>query len=274
MISHILIPTDFSPVATNALNFAIDLAKKTGAGLHVLHVKHIPVMDASFPAETYQLYIDEIEKAAMQGMDELENTVLKPAGIKYNMHTVMGFVNDEVQQFVKKNNIDLIVMGTTGATGLQEILIGSNAASVVAKSEVPVFIIPPSAKHADFKHILYSSDYNEPEFPAVSRLIYFADLYHSKITVLHVKTEYDFYMNAERNFFKRNKENISHHDITVVNMEKIDTTEAIDKLIDEKQVDMLVLAKHNRSWFDRLFHRSFSKRMTFHTRVPLLVLNK
>jgi nucleotide-binding universal stress UspA family protein len=81
-------------------------------------------------------------------------------------------------------------------------------------------------------------------------------------------------MNTERNFFKRNRENISHHDITVVNMDKIETTDAINQLIDEKKVDLLVLAKHNRSWFDRLFHRSFSKRMSFHTKIPLLVLNK
>jgi nucleotide-binding universal stress UspA family protein len=274
MITHILIPTDFSAVANNALSYAIDLAKKTGAQIHVLHVKHVPVMDASFPAETYQIYLDEIDKAAKMGMEELEKNILETSGVKYDLQTVMGFVHDELQHFVKRHDIDLIVMGTTGASGLQEIFIGSNAASVVSKSEVPVMVIPHLAKPSDFKHLLYASDYNEPEFPAVSRLIYFADLFHSKITVLHVKTEYDFYMNSERNFFKRNKDNISHHDITVVNMDKVETTDAINQLIDEKQVDLLVLAKHNRSWFDRLFHRSFSKRMAFHTKIPLLVLNK
>jgi len=194
MITHILIPTDFSAVANNALSYAIDLAKKTGAQIHVLHVKHVPVMDASFPAETYQIYLDEIDKAAKMGMEELEKNILKTSGVKYDLQTVMGFVHDELQHFVKRHDIDLIVMGTTGASGLQEIFIGSNAASVVSKSEVPVMVIPHLAKPSDF--------------------------------------------------------------------------------IDEKQVDLLVLAKHNRSWFDRLFHRSFSKRMAFHTKIPLLVLNK
>lgn len=274
MITHILIPTDFSSVADNALEFAIDLCKKTGAKAHVLHVKHIPVMDATFPAETYQLYLDEIEKAASEGLAKLEANKLKPSGVNYQLHSTIGFVNDEVQAAVHKFNIDLVVMGTTGASGLQEILIGSNAASVVGKSEVPVFVIPPSAKHAAFKHILYSTDYNEPEFPSVSRLIYFADLYQSKITVLHVKTDFDMYFNAEQNFFKRNKENISYPDITIVNMEKTETTEAINKYVNEKGVDMVVLAKHNRNWFDRLFHRSLSKKMTYHTSVPLLILTK
>ncbi len=274
MITNILLPTDFSAPALNALNFAIDICNKTNAKLHVLHIKHIPVLDASFPAETYQLYLDEIEKTTSEGLQNLENDVLKKSNVKYELNTAIGFVNDEVQAYVKNNNTDLVVMGTKGASGLQEILIGSNTASVVGKSEVPVFVIPPSAVHADFKHILYSTDYNEPEFPSVSRLVYFAELYKSKITVLHVKTDFDLYFNSERNFFVRNKSNITYPDITVVNMEKTETSDAINKYVDEKGVDMVVLAKHNRSWFDRLFHRSFSKQMTYHTKVPLLVLNK
>jgi nucleotide-binding universal stress UspA family protein len=106
MITRILIPTDFSAVANNALNFAIDLAKKTGAHIHVLHVKHVPIMDASFPAETYQNYLDEIDKAAKKGMEELEKNMLKTSGVKYDMQTVMGFVNDELQYFVKKYDVD------------------------------------------------------------------------------------------------------------------------------------------------------------------------
>ncbi len=274
MITNILIPTDFSEVANNALDFAVDLCRKTGAMAHILHVKHIPVMDATFPAETYQIYLDEVQKASAEGLAKIEADILKTSGIRYKLHATMGFVNDEIQSFVNKNEIDLIVMGTTGASGLQEILIGSNAASVVGKSEIPVFVIPPSAKHSDFRHILYSTDYNEPEFPSVARLIYFADLYKAKITVLHVKTEFDMYFDSEKNFFNRNKENISYPDITIVNMDKVETTDAINKYIEEKGVDMVVLAKHNRSWFDRLFHRSLSKKMTYHTKVPLLVLNK
>ena len=274
MISTILIPTDFSEVAGNALTFAIDLAKKTGAQLHVLHVKQVPVLDTSFPTDTYQLYINEIEKAAQEGIQKLETDTLKPSGIKYAVHSVIGFVNDEILHFVKTNPVDMILMGTTGASGIQELLIGSNAASVIARSEVPVLVIPPSAKHSEFKHILYASDYSEPEFPAFSRLVYMAELFHARISVLHVKSDADRYFSAANNFFARNKQHISVDDITIVNTEGKEIADAINSFIDEKNVDMLVLAKHNRSYFDRLFHRSLSKRMAYHTKVPLLVLHK
>ncbi|AMS27226.1 hypothetical protein AEM51_09570 [Bacteroidetes bacterium UKL13-3] len=274
MINNILLPTDFSEVANNALRYAIELCKKTESKLHLFHIKSIPVMDASFPAETYQLILQEMEEATKVGFEKLETAYLKSSGITFELHTATGFVNDEVISFSKSNNIDLIVMGTTGASGLQEILVGSNSASVIGKSEIPVLVIPPAYSYTEPKHILYSSDYNEPEFPAVSRLMFFAELFDSKVTVLHISTEFDKYFDSENNFFARNKKHIKHENITVVNKANTEVTEAIEKFIAEHQVDMLVMAKHSRSFFDRLFHRSLSKQMAYHTKIPLLVLHK
>jgi hypothetical protein len=104
--------------------------------------------------------------------------------------------------------------------------------------------------------------------------MYFAELFDARVTILHVKTSYDKYFDAEHNFFVRNKSNISHEDITIVNKENMEVTDAIEKQIEENHVDMLVMAKHSRSFFDRLFHRSLSKKMAYHTKIPLLVLYK
>ena len=62
MINAILLPTDFSDVANNALEYAVKLSEKCGSELHILHIKQIPIADPSFPAEAYQIFIDEIEK--------------------------------------------------------------------------------------------------------------------------------------------------------------------------------------------------------------------
>ena len=186
----------------------------------------------------------------------------------------MGFVNDEVKDFSEKNNIDLIIMGTTGASGIQEVLVGSNASSVVAKSQIPVLVIPPSSTYHELKQIVYSSDYNEPEFPAVSRLIYFAELYDANISVLHVKNEADKFFDSANNFFVRNKHNISYEKIKMVKLPEGDVMDKINEFVMTEHADMLVMAKHNRTFFDRIFLRSISKHMTYHTKIPLLVLNK
>ena len=274
MINRILVPTDFSEVAVNAVDFAISLSSKIGAELHVIHINPVPVADINFPQETYQLYMDELNKESLEKITHMKKELLLPSGVKFVTDTMMGFVTDEIQKYVKDNNIDLIIMGTTGASGMQELLIGSNTASVVGKTHIPVFVIPPSAKLESFKHILYTSDFSEPEFPAMSRLVYFAELFGSKITVLHSKSESDKYFNVEDNFFVKNRQQIEHEHITLETLDNVDITDAINKYVDQHHVDMVVMAKHNRNWFDRIFHRSLSKRMTYHTKVPLLVLNK
>lgn len=274
MINKILIPTDFSPVSENALNYALQVAEKSGASLHILHVKQVPMIDATYPADTYQLYAAEMDELEEDNQKKLETSLLGKTAVKYTFFSTMGFVADEVVNHAGEHGIDLIVMGTTGASGIAELLVGSNAASVIGKALVPVLIIPPAHVYRNINHILYSTDFNEPEFPAVSRMMFFAELYDAKVSVLHVKTEYDKYFNSENNFFVRNKEQFSKNEINIINIKEGDVSEIIDQYVDELSIDLLVMAKHNRSFFDRLFHRSLSKKMAYHSKVPLLVVNK
>jgi nucleotide-binding universal stress UspA family protein len=275
MINKILVPTDFSEVANNALNYALNLAKKINAEVSILYIKNIPLVDNSYPNAIYQTYLAEIEEYTTKNFEKLKTSVLDNSGVKYNTQSSFGFINDEIQDFVSNNNIDFIILGTTGTSGLEEILIGSNAASVVAKSHVPVLVIPPGAKFNEIKNIVYSSDFNEPEFPSLSRLAYFADLYDAAISILHVKSENDKYFDIENNFFVKNKDQIALNNWKVESVEdKGGIIDSINLFIEEKHTDLLVMAKHNRSFFDRIFHRSLSKQMAYHTKIPLLVLNK
>ncbi len=274
MINAILIPTDFSEVANNAIQYAVELAKKCNAHIHIFHAKQIPIADPAFPAEAYQLYVDEIARTEKEGFEHLKNGILNNVGLTVSFHSSTGFVADEILDYASNNNIDLVIMGTKGATGMAEVFIGTNAASVIDKAHLPVLVIPPGFKYKNIEHIIYATDYNEPEFPSVSRMMFFAELYDARVTVLHAKTEVDHYFNAEGNFFNRNLENFSHKKIAVINLNNKDASSAIEDWVDTQHADFLVLAKHNRNFFDRLFHRSLSKQMAYHSKVPLLVLNK
>jgi nucleotide-binding universal stress UspA family protein len=274
MISKIVVPTDFSPPAMQALTYAIELAKKFNSGLNILHINQVAMVDSTIPAETYQMFVKEIEDQTTVQFNKLEEELLKNSGLVYSMHSRYGFVAEEVCDFSQKHDADLIVMGTTGASGAAEVLFGSNAASVVSKSVIPVMVIPKNSEYKELKRIVYATDYNEPEFPSMLRLVYFAEQYDCPLDVLHVKSESDRYFNADNNFFKKNASNISYQNINFIQLEKADVIQSINHYVDENHVDLLVMAKHNRNFFDRLFHRSLSKQMAFHTRIPLLVLVK
>lgn len=274
MINAILVPTDFSKPALNALKYAIGLCKKAGASLQIIHINHVALVDASMPAETYQMFVNEIEQAAKENIEKLEHDVLKDSGVNYKIHTRYGFIGDEVCSFADANNIDLIVMGTTGASGIAELLIGSNAATVIGKSHVPVLIIPPTIAYKPITKIVYATDFNEPEFPAVMRLVFYAELYDCELEIIHVKTDYDHYFNAENNFFNKNKSNLTYPKLKFKTLPQGDVVNSINTYIIENNADLLVMAKHNRNFFDKLFHRSLSKQMAYHTNLPLLILYK
>jgi nucleotide-binding universal stress UspA family protein len=274
MISKIVVPTDFSAPAKQAMDYALALSKRLNAEIQILHINQVAMVDASMPAETYQMFIKEIEDQTTEQFAKLEQEVLKGSGLKYSMHSRYGFVAEEVCDFAQKHEADLIVMGTTGTSGAMGVLFGSNAASVVSKTTVPVIVIPKDTQFKDLTRIVYATDYNEPEFPAMMRLIYFAEQFDCPLDILHVKSDHDRYFNSENNFFKKNRGKISYPNIHFVELEKGDIIQSINGYVDEKQVDMLVMAKHNRNFFDRLFHRSLSKQMAFHTHIPLLILVK
>ena len=272
MISKIIVPTDFSEPASKALAYAIGLAQKTKASLHILHVNQVAMVDATMPAETYQVFVNEIESATSEAFNEIEQTMLKAADLEYTFKSTYGYVSEEICDYALQQEADLIIMGTTGASGVAEILVGSNAASTVAKSPVPV--IPKQLGFTDYTRIVYATDYNEPEFPALMRLIFFAELFDCRLDVIHVKSDADRYFNAANNFFKKNKEKISYPNIHYIELEKGDVVQTINHYVDENKADLLVMAKHNRNFFDRLFHSSLSKKMAYHTKIPLLVLVK
>jgi hypothetical protein len=275
MINKILIPTDFSEVANNALQYAIQLAKKTHAEIHILYVKNIPIMDNSFPNNVYESYLIEVEEFTKKSFEDLTAKYFKNAEVKFETHTAFGFIQDEIQDFSENNNIDLIVLGTTGASGIQEILIGSNAASVATNSAIPVLIIPAHAQYEEILHMVYATDYNEPEFPSVSSLAYFASLYHADVSVLHIKSDFDKFFDVEHNFFSRNKNADEFKKWKIIKLPQGESViESINTFIFNNHSNMIVMAKHNRNFFDKLFHRSLSKQMAYHTKIPLLVLNK
>jgi nucleotide-binding universal stress UspA family protein len=256
------------------MQYALSLAKKLKASVHVLHINQVAMIDATMPAETYQMFVKEIEDQTQDQFKKLEKEYLETSGIKYTCNSKYGFVADEICDFALQQEADLIVLGTTGASGAAEILFGSNASSVVSKTQIPVMVIPKGSTYKDLTRIAYATDYNEPEFPSMMRLIYFAEQYDCPLDIVHVKSDSDRYFNAENNFFKKNKAQFSYPNMSYIDLEKGDVVASINQYVADKNVDLLVMAKHNRSFFDRLFHSSLSKKMAIHSHIPLLVLVK
>ncbi|MCD6571598.1 MAG: universal stress protein [Deltaproteobacteria bacterium] len=142
MIEKILIPTDFSTSAQYALQYATGLNKFFKARLYLLHVLQDFTEFSEFNLNLSvlpQLYA-EFENNAAKRLEEIANTLV-PSGTTCDTYIVHGIPFNEIINFSKKEQVDLIVIGTRGRTGLKQILFGSTAEKVVKRAHCPVLSV-------------------------------------------------------------------------------------------------------------------------------------
>lgn len=142
-MKKILVPCDFSKPALNAYRFALDTAAQSKGVVHVLNIIELPVMH-----DTVLMPMLSIEKGLLEDLKaEAEKRFSKladkynPEGVKIVFRVVFGRMTDSVLDFARDNQIDLIVMGSHGASGLREFIVGSNAEKIVRTSTVPLLVI-------------------------------------------------------------------------------------------------------------------------------------
>lgn len=153
-IKKILVPTDFSETAANALRQAIYLAKLNKAEIKLIHVVSPVYTTGSELTLPYsQDFFNKIKKAATDHLKEIANETKESNDVKTTFDVRMGGVEEVINFIAKKEKIDLILMGTHGTSGVKEFFIGSNAYKVVHNANNPVITVQKKTK-AGFKNII------------------------------------------------------------------------------------------------------------------------
>jgi nucleotide-binding universal stress UspA family protein len=140
MAKHILVPTDFSDYANYALDYAIELAKTLQARLTLLHVIHLrPLLRGNIDTSAIASYLLEIKTETQQHMQTLLNRVHQE-GLQGETVVIQGVPLQAIIETAESREVDLIVMGTHGWTGLSHVLMGSVAEKVVRLAPCPVLV--------------------------------------------------------------------------------------------------------------------------------------
>lgn len=271
-MKSILFPTDFSECSANALNWAIGFSEKFYARLLIHNSCHLPAFNQQIPFDG--ISEEQICKEADAQMEQfiLKNK-LKERNIQFDTTVSLGLASDEIVSLAKSKKSDIIIMGTKGASGIEKMLIGSNTSAVLENSFCPVIAVPENAKFAGLNKIIFATDYNDHDLEAINFLIKLATPFMSEIFIVHVSaiTGTD---TMEREKFSIFKDEV----IKKTRYEKLffqlaiglNVENDLDTIIREQKGDMLAMAMRKRNIFSRLFSPSLTKRMSFHTQVPLL----
>jgi len=282
----ILVPIDYSENSQHALRFAIYLLEKSSdLRLIVFHNVEI-LIPTSTPQHLYKEYYQEQFDAKMEELKaetakaiQISELTVAPSRVEYVLKDAFS-LDVALVETAKEHAVDLIVMGTLGASGLKKVFVGSNTAKVIDKSEIPVLAIPSGYAIAPIKKIAYASDLKDVA-AEVGTLVPLAKLFAASIEIFHVYPTYPQWADAS----KGNLEKISAQlhekyqgqkfNLHVVQTYKEnETVYGIKKFIDSYKPDLLAMFTVKRTFWDKLFDPSRTEELAFDTNVPLLTLKK
>lgn len=265
----ILVPTDFSTAARNAAEYAVHLAKEIRANVILLHVYHVPIPISEM--ELVSVNPEDLQKeneALLQSELEL---LSKNAGVEVTCRIKTGFAMDEIVE--EGNKASLIVMGMKGAGKLSEVLMGSITTATLRQANTPVLVIPEGVKYKHPKKIVLACDSDaQTDVHALDVLKALMKEFGSKIYVVNVKQKGE-YVSMEKAAAELNLES-KLNDVEHIYYfpEKEDLIDGINQFVQEQKADMVAIIPHRYKLMERLFHKSISKKMAFHSGVPLLAL--
>lgn len=268
----ILVPVDFSKCAANAFRFALEIASRTGAEILTLHVV--------FPNEGVEnnvysaFWIDEYYK---QREHDLRNWArrharseqLKKVPVR-NLCTI-GFPAASVADTVEKEKVDLVVMGTTGATGLRGVFLGSVASGVIARTKIPVMVIPPKSKYKEKANAVFATDFNlRVSEETLSLLHSLPQLEKGIIHVVHVADKPGT-PNKQHEATISQKLGKNKHDFHYLHDR--DIPQAVMNFTESTDADLLVAVAHEHSLMHRLFYDSMTRKLAQKVNMPMLALH-
>ncbi|QOI97645.1 MAG: universal stress protein [Flammeovirgaceae bacterium] len=270
----LLVPTDFSKASKKAVTYAIELARKIKARIILLNV-----VQTNTSGETllkWKRLEEEMVKIAKEDGEALLKEVKKKAGEKTEITFEYRLGYDfakVVNRFVEENDVDLVIMGTHGATGLKKVLLGSNAASMINTSLVPVIAVPADAAFKPIKKIVYATDMVNLD-EEIKTITMFAALFKATVNVVHVTLA-----TPDKKFdpdkFTKNLIKVSKYKKLTFNFAKNETiTAGVDAFVAKQKPQLLAMFTHKLSAYEKFFGKGVTRKQAFHTTVPLLSFNK
>lgn len=267
MITSILVPTDFSETAKNACRYAQAMAKVlSDAPIKIVHA-FMPNVETEFPAMAipvadYLHVREEMLKDFTTEMNESDQELL------------VGFAGDELIRLSEQ--YDLIVMGTTGESGILSRLFGSVSSAVAQRAACPVLLVPPQATFQGFQRILYASSYDSVDENALNKLLDFNTLFNATIHFVHVQnqgTERAF-ENTKEEIFRRlfaKRDPLFAFEIAEVDADSVQ--QGLSEYAAAHQIELLVMAHRQRGFWEGFFHHSQTRDAVLNAKLPMLVLH-
>lgn len=277
-MNNILFPTDFSEASNRAFIYALQVAQKTGARITTLHVFQKPNISATHMPVNIQEFFQDFDIHAFENYKNALPPLRKMAEENGLGNIEMVHVMEEAEDLVEailevadKEVVDMIVMSTTGAEGLKEIILGSNAGEVLENANAPVLAVPQEASFdGQIDKVAFTTTFNPVEKVAFKKLLSLQKVFDFEIYCVNVDTAHIEFHNKNMDKLAAEFKDYPRVHFEVLNGQ--DIFKVLTQYMDEKQIDILAMTTQKRNFVQELFEFSRTKYLSYHSKVPILSL--
>ena len=277
MSLRIAIPTDFSENADKAARFALELFRNRACRFYLVHTYTPSFFRAEYLLHSPgQIGLGDFYKQRV--LDQLEahkgrlQKAANPELHEFMVHAAFNNLDAELNDMARKERLDLIVMGTQGATGAKEVLFGTHAVQVLHKAEVPVLVIPEAAEAGDLQDILFPTDF-APDFNKLDMKVFEGILERPGVTlhVLHAYTGADDAPERQQSR-EQLQQRLAGTQVKWSEVGDQGVVEAINRFALRQPVQLLVMVRNQHTFLENILVTPVIDLIGFHTRIPFMVI--
>lgn len=271
-MKKILVPCDFSDSAVQAFKFAVEVANQSKGEVLLLNVVELPVIHENVMMPTFSFedtFLNEMKERADKDFTKMKTKWAKD-GPKVSTFVEYGAPTPTISQFVDKKKVDLIVMGTKGASGLKEFFVGSNTEKIVRWSPVPVISIKKSVKASSIKNIVFPSTLHDDEEELTMRVKALQSFFKAKLHIVNINTPANFRTDVvTRQQMKDFAKRFMLKDYTLNVYNDLNEELGVANFIKEVNGDMVAMATHGRKGLNHLMSGSIAEDVVNHIECPI-----
>lgn len=268
-MKNILVPCDFSAQSNEAYKVALELASMSKAQITLLHVLVLPPIYAIEPLAYDAVAFANFEEEAKKKLDKMKDKAASKS-VQVNTEVVYGELKSSIKKIIESGKIDLVIMGTSGSSGFQEMFIGSNTEKVVRFSTVPVLAVRKSFALKSIKKILVPSTLQLNQARFIDSLKELQDFFGAKLHILLVNTPIHFRTDAEAK--EAMQEFAEYYNLKNYKNHFRNYPREEDGIIDfaySEGMDLIAMATHARKGLAHLLNISVTENVVNHIESPI-----
>ncbi len=270
----ILLPTDFSVAAKNAASYAMGFASQVGASRLVLYNAYQTPVNVDPAMPTIQLLdIEDLKASSEEGLNNFKQQLgdNNTTGLTIETLSEFNVLAENIDEICERVGADVIIMGITGKSKVEEVLIGSNTISVADNTTVPVIIVPSDCKFEPIRNIVFACDFKKVEQTTpVNPIKRVLNETGARLMVLHVEKKHNENLPAQKQVLDSLLASCSPEYHFVENDNII---EGINQFAHQANADLIITIPKRHGWFESMFRTRHTKKLAFHSHLPLMIIH-